>query len=129
MKITVFGGRSSMGSGQLNAVVRHIRRLAGAPAAVPAALAASTLRAAVLLLPGKMVATGVVSAGAAALVKGALNSFLIAKVKIGVVFLLAANVLGLGLGSVVHQVLAQPHSAIPAGSSTKAEERKELVIT
>src|SRR5207244_2192843 len=69
------------------------------------------------------------SAGAAALVKEALNSFLIAKVKIAVVFLLAANVLGLGLGSVVHQVLAQPHSAIPAGSSTKAEERKELVIT
>src|SRR5207253_540510 len=113
MKITVFAGRSSMGSGQLNAVARHIRRVAGAPAAA-AALAASTLRAAVLLVPGKMVATGVVSAGAAALVKEALNSFLIAKVKIAVVFLLAANVLGLGLGSVVHQVLAQPHSAIPA---------------
>src|SRR5262249_30212238 len=84
------------------------------PAAVPALLTASTLKAAILVAAGKGAAVGAISAQAAALTKATVNAFFLAKVKTAVVLVLAISVIGAGVGTATQHVLTQRRSAISA---------------
>jgi len=84
--------------------------------AVPAALASSTVQAAISFAAGKA-AAGLVSASVAALTEGVLHTMFLTKVKMITAALLALAVLGTGTGLVVQQVLAE---------RLAAEERKPV---
>jgi RNA polymerase sigma factor (sigma-70 family) len=79
-------------------------------AAVPGALAASTVKAAALAAAGKMATAGLISAQAAALTEGVLKTMFWMKVKLvaGIVF--AAAAVGAGLPAAVHAVRAEEAS-------------------
>jgi protocatechuate 3,4-dioxygenase beta subunit len=85
--------------------------LSVSPAAVPALLTASTLKAAILVAAGKGAEIGAISTQAAALTKATLNAFLLAKVKTAVVLVLAISVIGAGVGTATQHVLAQRRGA------------------
>jgi RNA polymerase sigma factor (sigma-70 family) len=102
----------------------------GAPAAVPAALTAATLKAAVLMAAGKGTAAGAVSAQAAALTKAALHALFLTKLKIAAAVMLIIGVAGLGVGTVTQQVLAQRQNEAaakaepPRASSAKGASKR-----
>jgi RNA polymerase sigma factor (sigma-70 family) len=87
-----------------------------AGAAVPAALADSTVKAVALCVAGTA-AAGVISAEVIALMKGGTQAMFLTRLKTAVALLLAAGFLGTGLGFVAHQVLA----AGPAAALGPAE--------
>jgi RNA polymerase sigma factor (sigma-70 family) len=73
-----------------------------APAAVPAALIQSTVKAATLVAAGKA-AAGVLSAQAVALTEGVIKAMFVANVKIVTLVLLTVGVVGAGAGTVAYQ--------------------------
>jgi hypothetical protein len=75
-------------------------------ACVPAALTASTTRAAAHLAAGKPV-TGIISGNAAALMNAVIKSMLLAKLKIISAVLVSLAVLGLGIGTLLPSANAQ----------------------
>jgi RNA polymerase sigma factor (sigma-70 family) len=85
-----------------------------APAAISVELITSTLKAAVLVAAGKGAAAGAISAQAAALTKGALNALFLTKLKIATVLVFTVGVLGMGVGTLTQQVLAQRQSQASA---------------
>jgi RNA polymerase sigma factor (sigma-70 family) len=76
-----------------------------AEVAVPAALLAATVKAAVLCTTGAA-AAGVISMEVLALVKGGTNAMFVAKLKIAAAVVLVVTMLGTGAGFVTHRVLA-----------------------
>jgi RNA polymerase sigma factor (sigma-70 family) len=85
------------------------------PAAVPAALARSTLRTAVTLVAGGAVAAD----GVAALTQGALRDMALTRVRVALLLVLSAGLLGLGAASALHQVYARGE---PAAGPELADE-------
>jgi RNA polymerase sigma factor (sigma-70 family) len=96
-----------------------------ASAAVPAALATNTVKAAALVAAGQA-AAGLVPAAAAALVEGVLKAMLIAKLKIAASVVLALAVLGSGATWFAHQALAQPATGLPAEKAKDSDEVARL---
>jgi hypothetical protein len=96
-----------------------------APACVPASLASSTIRAAVLIAAGQAAVAGVVPAQVAALVEGVLKTMLLTKLKAAtaVLFLSAVVCAGPAAGMLVYQtqagesVQAQQTSSPPAAKA------------
>jgi RNA polymerase sigma factor (sigma-70 family) len=77
----------------------------GAPANVPAAVAASTIQAATLFAAGH-VAAGVISTPVVALTEGVLKTMLLKKLKIALVVLLATGIVGTGVTGLAFQASA-----------------------
>jgi RNA polymerase sigma factor (sigma-70 family) len=75
-------------------------------AQVPAALAASTLKAARLLAAGKEPVAGVISAQVAALVRGASQAMCASKAKMVAILVMAMSIAAAALGIAKHQVAA-----------------------
>jgi RNA polymerase sigma factor (sigma-70 family) len=90
-----------------------------AAAVVPAALSATTLKAALLFATGEAAAAGFVSAQAAALTKGVLKTMFLTKLKLTAAFVLAVGLTGAGIGVFTLDKLgaAQP-AARPGLAST-----------
>jgi RNA polymerase sigma factor (sigma-70 family) len=85
-----------------------------APAAVPAPLLVSTVKAAALLAAGQ-VAAGALSAPVAALMEGVVQAMFLTKLKLAAVVLLSVGMLGGGAGVVAYQALsAEPSDAARA---------------
>jgi RNA polymerase sigma factor (sigma-70 family) len=80
--------------------------LALSPALVPAALAGSTAQAARAFATGTGLAAGVIPDRAGLLAQGMLKAMVASKVKLGILLLLLAGLLGLGAGLSGHRVLA-----------------------
>jgi RNA polymerase sigma factor (sigma-70 family) len=78
-----------------------------ANAGVPRLLIDGTVKAAVQYATGKAVASGLISAEVATLVKAVGKSMLITKIKSAVIVMLAIGIIATG-GTLTHQVLAQP---------------------
>jgi RNA polymerase sigma factor (sigma-70 family) len=72
-------------------------------AAVPQALMSSTVRAALLGAAGRAAAVGVISAEVTALTEGVLKAMLLGKLKLVVLFLLAAGIVSAGTGLLAHR--------------------------
>ncbi len=104
-----------------------------ASAAVPVAIAASTVRLAVLFAAGEALA-GNVPTTVAFLTKGILNTMALSKLKAGAALVVTACVLFTGAGWAAHQVLAnkpaeeqrkdEPQSAAKKPETAKADEAK-----
>jgi RNA polymerase sigma factor (sigma-70 family) len=91
-----------------------------AAAGVPAALVASTIKAASLFAAGRAVTAGVISAQVAALAEGVLRTMLLGKLKVAAVVLVVCA-LGAGVGaSLLH---GQTRPAEPATAQAPADER------
>ncbi len=91
-----------------------------ASAAVPPALATSTVKAATLLAAGKT-AAGLVSAEAAALAKGVIQSMFLSKLKLGAATLLAAGLVTFGAGALTYGALADQTTKPPAGAPREGQ--------
>jgi RNA polymerase sigma factor (sigma-70 family) len=78
-----------------------------ASASVPGTVLASTIQAGTLYAAGQTAAAGAISAQAALLAEGVLKTMLLTKLKIGVVVLVMALVLGAGATALTQQVLAE----------------------
>jgi predicted DNA-binding protein (UPF0251 family) len=91
----------------------------GAPANVPAAVAASTIQAATLFAAGPM-AAGVLSTPIVALSEGVLKTMLLKKLKTVLVVLLAAGIVGIGMSGLAYQASAgdDPKAKPPVESKT-----------
>src|SRR5262249_52138958 len=87
--------------------------LAEHAAAVPGLLVDSTLKFIALVAAGKATAA-LTAAPAAILAEGVLKAMLATKLKIATALLLAVGVLGMGVGTITQQVLAQRQSALAA---------------
>jgi RNA polymerase sigma factor (sigma-70 family) len=83
-----------------------------ASACVPAALAASTAKAATLFLAGQAMAAGLISTNVAAMTQGVLRAMFLTKLKTAAAILLAVALTGTGVGVVTYHTLAaeQPGS-------------------
>jgi RNA polymerase sigma factor (sigma-70 family) len=77
-----------------------------AMASVPAPLVASMVKAATLSAAGKAMATGVISARAAALAQGVLHAMFLTKLKTAALVLLTIGILGSRAGLLAHHALA-----------------------
>jgi RNA polymerase sigma factor (sigma-70 family) len=84
-----------------------------ASAAVPGLLVDSTIKTIALLAAGKAT-TALAAAPAAVLAEGVLKAMFATKLKIATALLLAVGVLGMGVGTVTQQVLAQRQSEASA---------------
>ncbi len=84
-------------------------------AAIPCALAQTTIRAAIPFSTGKTVPAGLVSASVANLVKGAHRAMVMSRLKIAAGFLIAASVLGTGAGVLVGQERKDARGAAALG--------------
>src|SRR5216683_1420993 len=103
-----------------------------ASAAVPGLLLESTIKTVGLLATGK--ATAALSAApAAVLAEGVLKTMFANKLKIATALSLAIGVLGMGVGTVTQQVLAQRHDTVSAttsprtGSKPKDRSKSDLL--
>jgi len=104
-----------------------------ASAAVPAVLAAGTIRMAVLFAAGEAI-TGIVPTTVALLTKGILNTMALSKLKAGAALVMTACALFAGAGWAAHQVLAnkpaeeqrkdEPKSAAKKAETPKTEQAK-----
>ncbi len=93
-------------------------------AAVPAALADSTVRAALLFVADKMPAAGVVSAEVAALVKGASKAMFVTKLKAVTVMLLAVGFVAAGAGVLAQREGATQQTTQSQNDSPKSKYKK-----
>jgi hypothetical protein len=95
---------------------------------IPASLLKTTVKSAAIMATGK-VATGAISSKVAALASGALKDLLVTKLKMITVFLLAVGLVGTGIGTVTHQVLAQRQGPTqPSGDGKSAAQLPEAVL-
>jgi RNA polymerase sigma factor (sigma-70 family) len=78
-----------------------------AAAAVPGGLAEATIQSALLFGAGSAAAPGVVSAQAAALAEGVLNTMFVSKVKLAAFVVLTLGLVGLGVAAFSYHALAQ----------------------
>jgi RNA polymerase sigma-70 factor (ECF subfamily) len=96
-----------------------------APAAVPAGLIDSTVKAATLVVAGKVAIAGAVSASVAALAEGVLKAMLLTKLKMVLVVVLAMLVAGMGAGILTYGGLAgeekKPNEEVAQASGKNAE--------
>jgi RNA polymerase sigma factor (sigma-70 family) len=91
-------------------------------AALPAALAASTVQAALPAAAGQPLAPGLVSAQVAALVRGAVSTTLLARVKVSVLVLVSALALGVGTGIYLRETFGGTSPAREAAIRPPAQE-------
>src|SRR5438128_2599050 len=89
-----------------------------ASATVPATIIAATVAAAARVAAGKVLTAGVVSAQATALAEGVLKTMLLTKLKIATLVLLAAALVGVGIGAAV----------LPALQATPADRTAPVVF-
>jgi RNA polymerase sigma factor (sigma-70 family) len=94
------------------------------PAAVPATLVVSTIKAATSVAAGQAVAPGLVSVRVAALTEGVLKMMFVTKLKTAVAVLVAVSVLGAGAGVFAQRGLALG-AAESRGLMTVAESQAE----
>ncbi|HEV3259809.1 MAG TPA: sigma-70 family RNA polymerase sigma factor [Gemmataceae bacterium] len=92
-------------------------------AAVPTALAHSTLNAAVLAAAGEAAVAGVVSAQVAALTKGVLQAVLLTKLKIAAVVFLTVTLMGAGFGAATYRTRAGGPADEPADGTSGSAAR------
>jgi RNA polymerase sigma factor (sigma-70 family) len=97
------------------------------PVALPPRLLESTAMAALAYAAGK--GTGFISAGAAALVTHGLKTLAAAKLKIAMLLAIVLGALSLGVGTLVHRVLAAAPLAAPAAAEAPAEASKKVPAT
>ncbi len=96
------------------------------PAAVPVALADSTVRAALLFAARSAPAAGLVSAEVAALVKEATKAMLVTKLKTVKVLLLAASLIAAGAGVLAQRRPAiQPAPQLPTDSAKAKDDKAD----
>ena len=91
---------------------------------VPISVVSSTIKAASLFAAVQAAATGVISANVAALTEGVLKAMVLTKLKIAIEMLVAVAILGVGVGSLRQQVLAQQ----PADKTAEAKPEQETVL-
>jgi hypothetical protein len=89
-------------------------------AAVPVALMCATTNAALQFAANNALATGVVSAQAAALTKGVLQAMFMTQMKIAASVLFAVGLIGVSAGVVTHRALADRHATTPQAGAPKA---------
>jgi RNA polymerase sigma factor (sigma-70 family) len=104
-------------------------------AAVPVAVAAATVRIAVLVAAGETATAGGVSTSVALLAKGTLNGMALSKLKIGLALILTVCLLGAGAGWAAYQALDpkatgelrkdEPEQPAKKAEAPKAEEGKQ----
>jgi RNA polymerase sigma factor (sigma-70 family) len=108
------------GCGVSGAALAAVLAQGMASAALPASVAASTIRAASLFAAGRAAAAGVIPVKAVALAEGVLRTMLLTKLKIATALLVAVAVLGWGTAALTQKVLAGK----PADQ--KAKEKQTL---
>jgi RNA polymerase sigma factor (sigma-70 family) len=86
---------------------------------LPSVLLSTTVKAAMLITAGQVTA-GAISAPALALANGVLRSLFTTKLKIATVMLLAAGLIGTGIGKITQQVLAQREGATTPSADQKS---------
>ncbi len=97
--------------------------------ALPSVLISATVKAAMLVVAGEIAAAGAISAPALALTNAVLRSLFTTKVKIATVVLLAAGLIGVGVGAITQQVLAQrqgQHSANWVAGAASSKPRQSV---
>ncbi|HMC66202.1 MAG TPA: sigma-70 family RNA polymerase sigma factor [Gemmataceae bacterium] len=90
-----------------------------AAAALPATLVGATVKATMLALTGKA-ALG----AAAALAQDVIRGMAIAKLKLVTAVLATIGIIGLGVGTITHRIIAERQPAIPATAAALKEQRK-----
>jgi hypothetical protein len=88
---------------------------------MPVALAAATMRTALLASAGEAAAAGVVSATVVTLTEGVMKAMLVAKLKTAAVVLVGVAALGMGTGGLVYQ--SRVGAADPLQATTKAPQQ------
>jgi RNA polymerase sigma factor (sigma-70 family) len=97
-----------------------------APVAMPEGVAASTIKAAVLIAAGNAAAPGVVSAQAAALTEGALRMIYLARMKTAAAIVIGAILVSV-IGTGTYHALAgsKPAAAVPVAAPAPVVQKKE----
>ncbi len=104
-----------------------------APAAVPASLAETTIKAAILFAAGRSAAGALLPAGVVALAEGVLRTMLLTKLKMAAAAVLAVGVLGFGAnalrpqGQAAEEQSGQPVVAQAPAKDERATRLKELL--
>jgi RNA polymerase sigma factor (sigma-70 family) len=96
------------------------------PRAVPLPLLASTAKAGVMVVTGKALAAGAVSARVMALAEGVVKAMLLSKLKLIPAVVLALVVSAGAIGVTYRAVAAEPAQAAPGASSSARDELEEL---
>ena len=99
-----------------------------ASAAAPIALVSSTIKAATLIVAGKTVAAGLVSANATALMEGVMKVMLMTKLKTALAAMVVVGLIAFGGGAAFHHAaVGQPGPSANAPATPKAEEKQVQV--
>jgi RNA polymerase sigma factor (sigma-70 family) len=97
-----------------------------APAGVPAVAVSSTIKAASLCAAGQTAAVGLISAEAAVLTEGVLQSMLLRKLKVAVVLLLALGALGVGASALPYRTVAAAPSPPVSKSAVPPQDEGNI---
>jgi RNA polymerase sigma factor (sigma-70 family) len=118
---------SGRGFGPATALLPLLAATDTASASVPPALAAATTKAALAMASGQAMA-GLVSAEAALLMQGVLQAMLVTRLKIALIIVLIAGIVGLGVRPVVALLRAGGAGANAAATDPPAQAKEERAV-